>query len=46
MKITILGTGAYGLSLGMMANQNQMAVTLYTPIKEEYETLITTYQSP
>lgn len=46
MKITILGTGAYGLSLGYRAIQNQKDVTLYTPIKEEYEKLVETYQSP
>ncbi len=46
MKITILGTGAYGLSLGYKAIQNQKDVTLYTPVKEEYEKLVETYQSP
>lgn len=46
MKIAILGTGAYGLSLGLMADQKHTKITLYTPIKEEYETLRTTNQSP
>lgn len=39
MKVTILGTGAYGLALANMFNQNNNDITLWTKFKEEKELL-------
>ena len=39
MKITILGSGAYGLSLALMINQNNLEVTIWTKFNEEKEML-------
>lgn len=40
MKIAILGTGAYGLSLALMLNENDNQIKLWTKFEEEYKTLI------
>lgn len=45
MKVAILGTGAYGLSLGMKVVENTKDLILYTPIDTEYQMLKETYQS-
>ena len=37
MKVSILGTGAYGLALSLAFHRNKCEVTLWTKIKEEYE---------
>lgn len=37
MKVTILGTGAYGLALANMFNQNKNDITLWTRFKDEKE---------
>lgn len=39
MKVTILGTGAYGLALANMFSQNNNEITLWTKYKEEKERL-------
>ena len=39
MKIAILGTGAYGLALANMFNQNDNDIILWTKFKEEKERL-------
>lgn len=39
MKVTILGTGAYGLALANMFNQNNNDITLWTKFKEEKESI-------
>lgn len=39
MKVTILGTGAYGLALANMFNQNNNDIILWTKFKEEKEKL-------
>lgn len=40
MKVTILGTGAYGLALCSMLYENKCDITLWTAFKEEKEMLI------
>lgn len=39
MKVTILGTGAYGLALSLMFNKNVNDIVLWTKFKEEKEQL-------
>ena len=39
MNIGILGAGAYGIALASVINKNHGKVQVWTPIKEEYETL-------
>lgn len=39
MKVTVLGTGAYGLALANMLNENKNDITLWTKFKEEKENL-------
>lgn len=39
MKVTVLGTGAYGLALANMLNENNNDITLWTKFKEEKESL-------
>jgi glycerol-3-phosphate dehydrogenase (NAD(P)+) len=40
MKISILGTGAYGLSFAIMAHQNNHDIKMWTKFEEEKELLI------
>ena len=42
MKVTILGSGAYGCALATVLNHNKNEVTLWTPFEEEKQTLETT----
>ena len=35
MKITVLGSGAYGSALGIVLNKNKHDVTLWSPFEEE-----------
>lgn len=46
MKVTILGSGAYGLALGVVLNKNKHDVTLWTPFEKEAKTLSETKKSP
>ncbi len=39
MKVTILGAGAYGLSLALMFNENKVDLTVWTKFDEEKEML-------
>ena len=39
MKVTILGTGAYGLALGLMFNKNIKNITMWTKFEQEKEML-------
>lgn len=39
MKITILGTGAYGISLALMFNENNTKITMWTKFIDELEML-------
>lgn len=39
MKVTILGSGAYGLSLALMFNENNCDITIWTKFEEEKEML-------
>ena len=39
MKITILGTGAYGLSLALMFNKNIKDITMWSKFDEEINML-------
>lgn len=41
MKITILGTGAYGLALALMFHQKKCSITMWTKFEEEKEMLET-----
>ena len=36
MKISIIGTGAYGLSLAMMFNKKNKNICLWTKLESEY----------
>lgn len=40
MKIAILGTGAYGLSLSLMFNENNCDITMWTRFEDEANSLI------
>lgn len=42
MKIGIIGTGAYGLALALIANENNNEVTMYTKFESEKNELETT----
>ena len=46
MKVTILGSGAYGLALGVVLNKNKHDVTLWTPFEKEAKLLFETKESP
>lgn len=46
MKVTILGSGAYGLALGVVLNKNKHDVTLWTPFVKEAKTLSEAKESP
>ena len=46
MKVTILGSGAYGLALGIVLNNNKHDVTLWTPFENEAKSLHETNESP
>lgn len=46
MKVTILGSGAYGLALGVVLNKNKHDVTLWTPFEKEAKALSETKESP
>jgi len=45
MKIAILGTGAYGISLALTLIENKHQVTMWTKIKEEKELIETTREN-
>ncbi|MDD3341405.1 MAG: NAD(P)H-dependent glycerol-3-phosphate dehydrogenase [Bacilli bacterium] len=40
MKITILGTGAYGIALALMFHENKNEITMWTPFEEEKEKIV------
>ena len=42
MKVTILGSGAYGLALALAFNRNNNQVTVWTKIEKEKEEILTT----
>ena len=46
MKVTILGSGAYGLALATVLNKNKCEVTLWTPFEKEAKQLFETKESP
>ncbi len=46
MKVTILGTGAYGCALATVVSENKHSVTLWTPFEKEAESLKETLESP
>lgn len=46
MKIAILGTGAYGLSLALMADQNDNQIMMWTKFKDEKDLLAMNYGNP
>lgn len=46
MKISILGTGAYGLSLALMANENNNEIMMWTKFEEEKKILIENKGNP
>lgn len=46
MKISILGTGAYGLSLALMANENSNKIMMWTKFEEEKRILLENYGNP
>lgn len=46
MKVTILGSGAYGCALGLVLNKNKHQTTIWTPIKEEVNQIKKEYISP
>ena len=46
MKIAILGTGAYGLSLALMANENNSNIVMWTKFEEEKKVLIENQGNP
>lgn len=46
MKIGILGTGAYGLSLALSFLENTKEITMWTKIEQEYQTLSETRRHP
>ena len=39
MKVVILGSGAYGLSLALMFNENKVDITIWTKFDDEKEML-------
>ena len=40
MKVAVLGSGAYGLSLALMFNENNVDITIWTKFDEEKEMLL------
>ena len=46
MKVTILGSGAYGCALATVLNKNKHKVTLWTPFEKEATILNKTKESP
>lgn len=46
MKVTILGTGAYGLALSSILVQNKNEVVMWTTFEEEKKELLETKKSP
>ena len=46
MKIGILGTGAYGISLALSFLENTKDITMWTKIEQEYQTLSETRRHP
>lgn len=46
MKVCILGTGAYGIALGLILNENKHDVYMWTKFEEEANYLNTTRVSP
>jgi len=46
MKISILGTGAYGLSIALMVHQNNNKIVMWTKFEEEKEQLIKEHSNP
>ncbi len=46
MKVAIIGTGAYGLSLALMANLNNNDITMWTKFEEEKELLELNHGNP
>ena len=40
MNITIIGTGAYGIAISLMLNENKNKITMYTPFIDEYNMLV------
>jgi len=42
MKVAILGTGAYGLALAIMFNENKCSIKMWTKFEEEKELLVKT----
>lgn len=45
MKITVLGSGGWGIALGMSADRNGHQVALWSPFEEEVSELTTTRES-
>lgn len=45
MKVTILGTGAYGIALAFMFNENNCDITMWTKFSEEAEILNSTREN-
>ena len=39
MKVTILGTGAYGLALALMVHENKCDIMMWTKFEDEKEML-------
>lgn len=46
MKITVLGSGAYGCALAQILNENKNNVTLWTPIEKEVKEILETKSTP
>lgn len=46
MKVTILGTGAYGLALSKVLSKNNNEVVMWTRFEDEKNTLLKTKKSP
>lgn len=46
MKVAILGTGAYGISLGLIINENNHEVKMWTKFEDEANYLNSTHTSP
>lgn len=46
MKITILGSGAYGCALAQILNENKNKVVLWTPFEKEVKEITETHMTP
>lgn len=46
MKVTVLGSGAYGLALALMFNENKCDITIWTKFEEEKEMLEKKHEHP